>query len=156
MQFRTGTCYCHGRRFGSIPRTFGRKNGTTCSLQEVPGVGKLLWIRSKKHLTPVTLEWRKKSNHCGWNSIHQTWQSKTDVWGQVLKCRPNLYCYRLYTCTQRSEAKLVAHFKTETLPSVYGDNIEASPWFSRTRKQKPFHEGSKGNASGVKKFYLRR
>lgn len=102
-----------------------------------PGVGKIVYQSAAKHLTPVTLELGGKNPCIVDDTASIALAAKRIVWGKFLNAGQTCIASDYILVHEKVKDKLVTALQENIIKS-YGENIEASPDFSRTVSQKHY------------------
>ena len=100
-------------------------------------VGKIVYESAAKHLTPVTLELGGKNPCIVDATANIDLAAKRIVWGKFLNAGQTCIASDYILVHESVKEKLVAALK-ENITKCYGENVEASPDFSRTVSQKHY------------------
>ena len=100
-------------------------------------VGKIVYESAAKHLTPVTLELGGKNPCIVDATANIDLAAKRIVWGKFLNAGQTCIASDYILVHESVKEKLVASLK-EDITKCYGENVEASPDFSRTVSQKHY------------------
>ncbi|MGC1630580.1 MAG: aldehyde dehydrogenase [Gelidibacter sp.] len=100
-------------------------------------VGKIVYESAAKHLTPVTLELGGKNPCIVDDTAAIDLAAKRIVWGKFLNAGQTCIASDYILVHESVKNKLVDALK-ENITKCYGENVEASPDFSRTVSQKHF------------------
>ncbi len=109
-------------------------------------VGQIVYESAAKHLTPVTLELGGKNPTIVDETASINLAAKRIVWGKFLNAGQTCIATDYILVHKEVKDKLVAALK-QNITKCYGDNIEASPDFSRT-VSKNHYEGLKAMLVG--------
>ncbi|MGV8813734.1 MAG: aldehyde dehydrogenase [Gelidibacter sp.] len=100
-------------------------------------VGKIVYESAAKHLTPVTLELGGKNPCIVDATANIDLAAKRIVWGKFLNAGQTCIASDYILVHESVKDKLVDALK-ENITKCYGENVEASPDFSRTVSQKHY------------------
>ncbi len=100
-------------------------------------VGKIVYESAAKHLTPVTLELGGKNPCIVDDTASIALAAKRIVWGKFLNAGQTCIASDYILVHENVKDKLVDALK-ENITKCYGENVEASPDFSRTVSQKHY------------------
>ncbi len=109
-------------------------------------VGQIVYESAARHLTPVTLELGGKNPTIVDETAAIKLAAKRIVWGKFLNAGQTCIATDYILVHKNVKDKLVSALK-ENITKCYGENIEASPDFSRTVSRKHF-EGLKDMLQG--------
>ena len=101
-------------------------------------VGKIVYESAAKHLTPVTLELGGKNPCIVDDTASISLAAKRIVWGKFLNAGQTCIASDYILVHASVKEKLIAALK-QHITKCYGENIEASPDFSRTVNQKHYN-----------------
>lgn len=97
-------------------------------------VGKIVYESAAKHLTPVTLELGGKNPCIVDETASIALSAKRIVWGKFLNAGQTCIASDYILVHKSVKDKLIAALK-QSITKCYGENMEASPDFSRTVNQ---------------------
>ena len=100
-------------------------------------VGKIVYESAAKHLTPVTLELGGKNPCIVDDTAVIDLAAKRIVWGKFLNAGQTCIASDYILVHENIKDKLVDALK-ENITKCYGENVEASPDFSRTVSEKHY------------------
>ena len=102
-----------------------------------PQVGKIVYESAAKHLTPVTLELGGKNPCIVDDTASIALSAKRIVWGKFLNAGQTCIASDYILVHENVKDKLVEALK-ENITKCYGQNVEASPDFSRMVSDKHY------------------
>ena len=100
-------------------------------------VGKIVYESAAKHLTPVTLELGGKNPCIVDQTANIALAAKRIVWGKFLNAGQTCIASDYILVHDNVKAALIEALK-QNITKCYGENVEASPDFSRTVSQKHY------------------
>jgi acyl-CoA reductase-like NAD-dependent aldehyde dehydrogenase len=100
-------------------------------------VGQIVHQAAAKHLTPCTLELGGKSPVYLDNSVDITKATKRILWGKFVNAGQTCIAPDYVLCTKDVQKKFLDEAKV-IMKEWYGDNVQASPDFSRIVNQTHF------------------
>ena len=104
-----------------------------------PQVGKIVYESAAKHLTPVTLELGGKNPCIVDDTASIALTAKRIVWGKFLNAGQTCIASDYILVHENVKDKLVEALK-ENITKCYGQNVEASPDFSRMVSDKHYKD----------------
>lgn len=101
-------------------------------------VGKIVYESAAKHLTPVTLELGGKNPCIVDQTANIALAAKRIVWGKFLNAGQTCIASDYILVHEKVKVALVEALK-QNITKCYGENVEASPDFSRTVSEKHYN-----------------